>query len=1362
MALSIPTVGVLTRTLSPSPTPSTVLALRSHHATSVGTHDLLVFVYEHEFEICLVESGGFIRRGEREMVYAKILAADTIGAKDSLDQIDDPLCGDALVLTLDTGNLVVYTFITHGTSTRAELHCHKPILRHSDPVDKIGPLLAIDRLTGIVAVAGLDGGIMLWSATQQPIEHDRGVEMELPSPIRWVLEGLGSTLRPDGHIIHMAFMKACDVVGRGELLLLQVMKAKIYARQLHIDCSGPTIEIQEQRRIRTGSTLPDLLIPIEIPGCFVLASDSGLILFTISSSAGEIMEQALHPNLDSLHAEQYETRNGVWTAWTKDDKNLRHDTVVVYYVCRSDGLVAMLSLDLKASAESGRCKMRLSAVSCVPHRLDRGVCAFNEPAHCDPSLVLPGSTGDGGLYAVQILSDIEDSDDSDMRTLLLERYQNLSDWSPNIDIISSTLPRSHDSNPRVGESLFATAGSGDTSRLVELRPGLEAHMLFSLDFKPVNNARRLWSAHMKETGASLLLTSDTTATNDVHSAALLHDGQTLISIDNETPVDVENLQSAGLASLDVAHPTVHISTWRVMGKILHITSRKVTILGLDVSTKIFECPSDENIKKAEVSYHDSIALLTLVTGPIMTTDLSHDIYFLRLSESLATQTEARIHNNSAEPSVFKHVRLDNIEFLALLNDDGQVSVVDRGGSMQATANCLPPTAICEEAVVVYTAQDNQTLLICAMRDGTVSIVSIATHHDGPVIERREVLTLGLTPVTVVPYQSSAIEDNRSAIAICGSRTYLLSPEEDHPDRKFSAKPIWVTDKDELDFQVNSITAVTQIEHDLYLEDMNVKGCLAILAGPALLIASVDEASGMAVPRSIRTKTSPTRVLYSRRLGHFALGGTQHHADTGEAEASIEFTRSNRKTIIKTEDGTHGDSATLTIPGEKLYCMTEWIHENKDGKRFAFLLVGTGLSSSSATSTSLGRVHLLQPKLSQGTISSLSLATTTKFDQPVRAIALYGLNGYIASHGPTISYYTYSSLNKKWVLVAGYRLHSPAQHISTTPPFIHLTTSSDSFMTLQLLGPGAEADDSNLSPSAFKLRLFATDQSASIGQHHLTFPSPFFNDEHTLAIMSTKTAGLKGLMIPTSTTSRAEDERRNHTALPLFSASLPQSIVRLVKHNISLDPTQQQNSIIGLTTMGALIGIKLLAPDEWALLRYVQLLCERSAKVCPSAARHFVVGGFKGDEVGEGSGVVLGFRGVERYNGEGEWGYESRVGLGWGAVGGMRAGEQMELDEDSGRRETVGERKEGWEVMGQLGRSERWRGGDMHVDGDIIGRLMRRGWKEARELLVEILEEERKRDDRVGEFVREHFSEEMGLVDGALEQITKSLESWGFW
>ncbi|TKX24138.1 hypothetical protein C1H76_3706 [Elsinoe australis] len=1331
MNTSTTTLGLLTRTLSPGTGPRQILKLRPSNQDQHFNQDVFIFFGDRCFELFGIEENGLLRRLNRTNLDGRVLAAEVVRRSNAGTGL-----GDLLAVTLDNAYLVIYRIVFNPSGLKAEIACNRPFPKRVDPLERLGSLLAIDNSSHVIATAAPEHGLMVWKALSSHPEDTVNSPGSLTDrgPLR--LEGQGPLIELQDQIVLMSVDGTRDsAVEHSSLLLIQIIKSKVVLRQLTLDVEYGRVEIQEPQRIDPAEVVPDLLIPLGIPGYFVLASARGLMLYNAGASSGNTLVKRLGPIDVGPHGQKVIDETAVWTSWTSDASTADQDSIS-YLVLRSDGLVANLELDVHAFVQDGTCKVHLNAITFTPHPLDGGVSCFRDPSSGALLLAVSGDRCDGGLYDVQIgkAGGIQNG------SLVLSRLQPPSNCSPTLDFISSNLPRSHDSSPRVGESLFLTSGGPDTGRIVEQRPGLDASMIFSLDFNAMGFDNRLWIAKSGVSGSSVFLMSDSSSPDSAHTSLLLHDGEGMIGIDSET-IGMLSADDTGLGSLQITDPTVYLSLFD--GYTVHVTHQTVYLYSAGGVKEIVKVSPEDLILKADALYELDQTSLLMSTVSTSNDGSTYKVQALCFSNEPNSEAIPLFEESVALPPTTVKVVSSTDGVYMVFALDGAIHIRNPGKSdLQAAyvfeGNSTTPSA-CEEILVLNDQFRSAAHLLCALRDGSLVVLEMRwSGHDIHIVHL-QTFTLGLTPVNIVSYSARDQLKSASAIAICDSRLFLVQASSDQKaSAHFTINPLWITDKDEPDFQITNILAVSQVPHDLYLDGINVRGCLAVITGSACLIAHLDESSGPTVPRALAVRSSPSRILYSKRLGHFAIGGSCIDPDTDALGGTVEFVRSSKRNIIKTEDGIEDVGTSVHFPGERLLCMTEWVHESRDGKKFAFLLVGTGVENTRTQSNgripSSGRVHLLQPKLSHGVVESAAVAKTTKFDLPVRAISLYGANGYICSHGTTISYYMYSALNKKWQQVCAYRLHSPAVHITTPPPHIHITTATDSLMTLQLLGPDPEANDDNLTPTAFRFHLTTVDTTSALGQHHLTLPSPFITPQTSaLNILTTKTSSLRGLLHPLSTSPSPNQSKQ--TSDPLFTASLPASLIRLRSHNTSLLPAQPRYSITGLTTDGALMGLKLLGPHEWAVLKYVETLCRRSRRVCPSDARHLRAGpavealreGSRREEEGEGMDVDEG-EGMER----------------------------VETDEE-GRRW-----RGGWEVLEELPRSERWGQGDMHVDGDLLGRLLEEGEVEGRKLLEEVLGEEAKREDRIGLFVAERMEEERNLVMDTIKLIRKVLASWGYW
>ncbi|PNS16998.1 hypothetical protein CAC42_4962 [Sphaceloma murrayae] len=1352
MNTTTPLLGVLTRTLNPSSVWKHVLRFELSDAVQGIRSDFLVFVGERCFELRGFEDGGYIRRLCRTEVDSDVLAAKTLYHHERSENL--------LLLAMSNAYVVLFRFAVHNGQYHPDLVSRRAFPNRSDPLERLGSIMEVDAGSGSVVVGGPEGGLIIWRISRGSTSIKRRT-----SQYRHTIDLLEEPItitRTAGHILKVAFSSPLDESSREtDLLTVESMNSRLCLRKLALDTASSTVDIQEAQRIDSLETIPDLMIPIDTPGYFVLASSQGLALYNAHHHTGGMMVKYLGPVSRGPNAQQLVDETAVWVSWAKVAPEPLA-TTLSYLVLRSDGLIVHLHLDLKASNDHGNCFISLNAVTILPHPVDSGAACIRDTSSGNIVLAVTGAQCDGSFYEVGIgLSKTIQGG-----TLVLSKLQGIPNESPTLDFVSSNLQRSHDVNPRVGESLFLTAGDPENGRLVESRPGLEASILFSLDFNAEVHGTHLWIARITTSGTSALVMSDLTSKRPSHTNCLIHDGEGLVSVDDDS-FGLLLAQGMELGSLEIKDPTILLQSSPDGQIALHVTMETVSLRQGATTSQLLTTSRSETIIKADAHLSRGLCVILVArTGD----DLSHHIKVLRWT-TVDSPPASVIFENSLPGMPGASIILPFGDSDYLVTVAGNVMHIHQLEGTFSTTMTLEQIAgddsACGDLTVLRNQDSRRTNLLCGMRNGTVINVALKFEEGILMLEQVQDLTLGLTPVSLVTYNVPHGEQSGS-VATCGSRLYLIQLEPGNIQGICTATPLWVTDRDEPDFQVNTISAVAQVPNSLVLDGMEVKDCLAVVTRNGCLIVHVDVFSGPCVPRSLSVGSSPSRVLYSGKLGHFAAAGMSY--SNGQLTGHVEFVKSSKRARVKVERDIQRGSAFIKFPRERVLSMIEWIHESRDGKKFAFLLVGTGLAGNEEgpeeRRPSMGRVHLLQPKLSHGVIASVTIATTTKFDQPVLAIALYGSNGYICSSEDGVAYYMYSPSKKKWQETCTYRLHSPAISITATPPFIHLSTSRDSLMTLQVIGPAVEATDENLAPSAFRLHLISVDKSSAPSQHHLTIPSPFPESAAALNILTTKTASVRGLLasLPSESSRRSQRE----TSQTLFSCNLPSSIIRLKAHNTSLLPSSPSYSIIGLTTAGALIGLKLLSPEEWAVLKHIESLCKRSWRVCPTDARHLKAASFTGEEGGEGRALPMGLKGLRRYEAETEADFETRTGIKVDAVRDLwaasKTGEEMDIDRvdrvhrDDHERTRAG----GWEVFDEIKRSESWGEEDMHVDGDLLRRLVVNGGTAGEDMLTQILREEGQRADRLGLFIAERIDEEEALVPRAFTLVQKTLSAWGFW
>lgn len=152
------------------------------------------------------------------------------------------------------------------------------------------------------------------------------------------------------------------------------------------------------------------------------------------------------------------------------------------------------------------------------------------------------------------------------------------------------------------------------------------------------------------------------------------------------------------------------------------------------------------------------------------------------------------------------------------------------------------------------------------------------------------------------------------------------------------------------------------------------------------------------------------------------------------------------------------------------------------------------------------------------------------------------------------------------------------------------------------------------------------------------------------------------------------------------------------------PGVLEDRLIGVAVDGTITGLALLEPATAHRLRWVQRLCERSKAICPWSPRHM----------------------NDDFEGESDHDHDLDTvlpPLGFG-------------DENRGGRRILPE--------------------EMHIDGDILLRLLHRG---GADILRQMLQEEATRRDRLADWVRANLESQLGMVEALIQEVKRTLDRW---
>ncbi|KAF2154276.1 hypothetical protein K461DRAFT_292940 [Myriangium duriaei CBS 260.36] len=1290
---STPTIGLLTRTLSDSPVVRWILPLSFQNNLLYVGED---FVHRYECS----PYGGYVSHVESlPRIGSKILAAAVM--RDAHSDYD------ILLLTLDDGIIISIKFGLVDDRLQIELAGSHALPRTHDPLQKVGKFLAVENSSKAIAVAAHERGLILLGAVPG-----------LPSLVN------EAAILDHTHILQMEFLHTPSKSANSmTLLLVKLISKKLVIQRLEWSShdSNAKVRTHDSQRINLDGALPDLLIPLKSSGMFILAASTGLFLFQHIFSGHAEQQKLRFPKSNNDSA----SKSGcIWVSWAS------HPTMDSVMVFRDDGLVVRFDAHAYASSEAYVAPpLSVSHISVVP---DFRAVQWSDTADENDIVILYGTSGEGAVYKVFT----KHEPDTDFGDLIFDRIQTLPSWATALDLVCSKLPRSNESQLRALDGLFITSGTDSRGQITELRPGLEAHLIYAFDLGAEQTRSDLWITPFPDDQKHMVfLLSEHDSNKLAGTRAIWFDDEGVEIVDHSDMEDNTDIQN-DLKGLTLNASTINVSattggilltTRTAVTRIVDLASEAETIFSVQDGTEIVAFDALDNTS------NQSIVIITSQTS------LNIDDYATLHYMSLRNPGHSQSVSLPGCITAVKVLSWESEELCALATSSGELLIrninTDSPLAVHKFAQSADITTTAESVLLAgkIGCEGQQPIslrILCSLRNGTVEVLLLEHGNGSKHITLLETITLGVTSVIMTPMLA---QSDDIFLTACGSNLHVVTVSQSSKYAK--VEQLWTSDRDEPSFQHENISAILQVRHHLPMAGNDLYGALLIVMGSRFLIASLQKQVSHAVPRSIIPQGDmqsgyPVRLMYSSVLSHFVVATVERQqipstSDTRQYYRSIvEYQPPQRTASDKADER---PVQALLQAGERVYSLAEWTYRSAENKRYVFTLVGTGIESKTHGSGPHGRIHILQPTLRRRRVEGVVFANKLKFDHPVYALAMYSDTILIVGFGSNLSCYQYSPTNRKWTSRCTYLLGSPAVSITCSTTSIHVATAGNSLVCFALRLPNAES---------ITLHPLAADAIQASCLHHISDiipPNPIANS--SIHILATKSAHLRGLVTPAS----AEDHLT--TAQCLFSARLPRSITRLRAMDTSLDPLVTKHSIVGLATDGALYGLALLDAHDWARLKYVETLVRRDKELGKFELRNMAAAGADVKEV-EGR-IPLGLAGLELYAGETEVGREARTGY--------TGAEDVRMEDDGEVRD----------LDAYVVRARQWRAEDMHVDGDVLARLD--GEEGIEKMLERVL---RKvplgQDDRIGRFVAERLEEEVALVPKVAEIVRRCLKEWGFW
>lgn len=877
----------------------------------------------------------------------------------------------------------------------------------------------------------------------------------------------------------------------------------------------------------------------------------------------------------------------------------------------------------------------------------------------------------------------------------LEITETISNWATVTDMITADQRKSSRGLGRDVESLLVTSGRQPFGSITEIRRGIEARLVAYTDLEDLRTITSVW-AILDVSGAVIAMLSGPSATKFL----LVHASGELEEANDEAVFDAEHRTLAAGLLPD--------------GRIIQCTTDTICTNGI---------PSeDSSTPPGRFTFHTGAivcAALAPQTSTLVTAERGEggfNIFARDLSlTDLGIASPRHVTTLTHEPLCIEVLpTLHGLRAWISTADGMIVSIIfDPEGSIVETHTIRVPgpedhTDICDHITVLQQAdgiaEQPSILLVCGLRDGRLLAFRQAVGSGDELIHEHSI-QLGHSTVKVARLAS----DPTTACAMSGSNMWHLSWDQ-AAQPSLLIESIWLADRSRPDFAQGAVIACAQVPSSATFEQHIYADCLLMISGEDFLIATYGQTPGP-VPRQMAVSGTPSRVIYAQSLR--CLVAVSHATAARDSVTSrSSLPRQAVRQVWPVVDFIPNKSTRPSFsfdlqPGERIHTVVEWPLRTGQEKTYSHILLGGSYVRRSGNRR--GRVTFLKPTVHGWRVDGVSKPHQATFDDPVYALAWYDPVTYIACAGEKVHLKRFVVETKTWEMVCPpFQLASPGVFVSVASsekngPLIVVSTARDSLVMLRLEMGSAEPATTQ-SPSLIAVGLAP---QAETLLSHLVLPSEISaqegGQESCTTISSTKYGKIFGLTCPLETP--AQNGRI------LFEAYLPRSLTRMMPF---APPTRKASSappgvspvrMVGCSADGALTGLTLINAKLWRQLFWLQRLCEWSPVLCPNI--HATPP------------------------------YEPNTGI--GAIRRERALPVGLCNTDATA----------------ILHTVTTKPGDMHVDGDIITRILRPGGAAA---VKDVLNRLVVGDNSVGAYLREHLEEEIAAVDEALDFL-RLLEEW---
>ena len=1211
----------------------------------------------------------------------------------------------SIVLTLESNDLLFLYLLEEPNGTPKFVQQNYPMPSFDRILFQPGEHLAVEPRSRALAVSANEREVILYATKQ-----DEGVKVgSPPQGDCWCLVSSQRPLLVDGVIQHMNFLVPPEGDEDHAILLLIVVDCR-KSRAIWIDwyhSSGlHNVQIHPPQSLDRGNCVSSLLVPL-LNASFLLVTGQEIKHWKdiLSGSATGITISTL----DLLP--QYPGSSPglpLWANWAKPRRSreaLRERDHV--YLAREDGLVFLVlvsSSSVKASlAGDLECHVGTAFASLGGDQ--------------DPDiLVAGGDMSAGRVVSIGSWPTSGSGEDVTWReAMTMERTESIPNWASVTDFVSTDFGSIISKRSGDSPSLYVTSGRQPYGCITELRQGLEARLSVYLPLDDLRSTLNVWALRDTLSSAVVIIMSNPSATQ------LL-----MVSSEDDTVEDLEESSSFNIAETTLAAGTT------ASGHIVQVAPT-----GICASSSLFE--THESPAK-QCYEHGSIILAAAIVSEhsaIITARKRDESYDVVCNNLILSQTDDVVSRTSIELGPSTELGCEPICMAAIAVGSSIVTVIsmanktivllrytDGQSDPSYKSHALVPElkdrlTICDNITLlqVSTQSENTSdfLVVCGLRDGKIVTYRLDLSNDNPFMSSH-ITDFGHSTVKLVRTDTG----KSSALAISGPKTCLIDWNGNQPFLT-SIQNIWISDRQRPELAQSSVIACASIASATSQSSDSFAVTLVLVSDEEILLAELDRTITV-VPRQISVSGTPNRLIYSEQQRCFICSSlcteVRSMPSLPSSSSRPHVTSERKRRIWPAIDFIPAKKSAPTFtykmqPGERVYSILEWSYRNHEDKMYSYILVGGSYVRQSGHRR--GRIIFLQPQNRRWEVVGVSGDVQSMlFQHEVYALAQYDNVTFVACAGESVFLYRFSIEEKKWHEVCpSLKLASPGVFVSTHldsqgTPLITVSTARDSVVTIKLeyeIDEERPTRNHNLVPVIIGPR---ADNSLS----HLQLSGRVFEIDpfEGLTLCSTKQNQLIGLTRHVIPSKPPCDRSAWRTSEVIFEASLPRSLTRICRTRAMIGKGAPplgivDDRILGSTSDGSVVGIALLQNSIWRRLCWLQRLCEWSEELCPASHSNPPY----------------------RASGENSTGHRDRAL----PIGLQNQGDAIVLHASSNRHS------------------------DMHIDGDIVSRILSKRGSEALKDVIRQLADKR---DIIGSWIRGHLDQELEAVDEMVE-VVRRLEEW---